>query len=152
MFCLHPVSLRNYKYSLMQIDRRPCNIFLNIQTALNRKVIQYKVVDFVELYKFDLLFIFIRLHMKKLEKNIHMSCVIIGANFIVNRYLWTRKCWFLIKSQHIGNAHLAPYLQVPIYYQNRRLCVVHRFRFVIIICTYDFGELLVLVFVINRYQ
>lgn len=113
MFCLHPVSLRNYKYSLMQIDRRPCNIFLNIQTALNRKVIQYKVVDFVELYKFDLLFIFIRLHMKKIEKNIHMSCVIIGANFIVNRYLWTRKCWFLIKSQHIGNAHLYRFMIKP---------------------------------------
>lgn len=47
-FCFHPISL-NFKYSLMQIYMRACNTFSDIQTALNRKVINYKVVDLVEL-------------------------------------------------------------------------------------------------------
>lgn len=67
----------------MQIGLRHCNTFSDIQTNLNRKVINYEVVDIVELYKFDINFIFIRLYMKKIDKKIHiyMSCVIIGAGF-----------------------------------------------------------------------
>jgi hypothetical protein len=38
----------------MQIYPRPCNTFLDIQTTLNRKVINYKLVDLTELYKFDI--------------------------------------------------------------------------------------------------
>lgn len=34
----------------MQIDPRPFNTFLDIQTILNKKVINYTIVDIIELY------------------------------------------------------------------------------------------------------
>ena len=45
---------------------KSCGIYLDIQTILNQKYLNYKVVDVIEYYNFDIKFIFVEHHMKKL--------------------------------------------------------------------------------------
>lgn len=54
MLCLDPRLFTNFKYSLTQIDSTHYNTFSDTQTTLNQKVTNYKVVDLIELYRFDI--------------------------------------------------------------------------------------------------
>lgn len=117
-FCLHMSSFRNFKSSLIQIYLRTYSIFSEIQSTSNQEVINYKVVDLIELYKFYIKFIFIRLRMKKLDKkHIYKIRYLIDTGF---------------------NRKLAPTdSQVLIFIRNRHICDVHICRFKIKNSTYS---------------
>jgi type IV secretory pathway VirB6-like protein len=46
---------------------KSCGVYLDIETISNKKYLNYKVIDLVEYYNFNLKFIFIEHHMRKLQ-------------------------------------------------------------------------------------
>jgi hypothetical protein len=52
---------------------KSCDVYLVIQMILNQNILSYKVVDHVKYYNFDIKFVFIGHHMRKVWK---FSCTL----------------------------------------------------------------------------
>ena len=53
---------------------KSCGVYLDIQMISNQKSFNYKVVDLVEYYNFDIKFVFIRRHIRKLWSFLAYHC------------------------------------------------------------------------------
>jgi hypothetical protein len=94
---LHPRSLTTTAHSLMTMEHmksfginstKSCGVYLDIPTIKNKKL-NYKVVDLVEYYNFDIKFVFIGHRMRKLWS--FLQHITVGSS---HKQALIGQCWF----------------------------------------------------------